>query len=47
MLLMMKINQIKLTHNVKELIKITKNVNSMKILINNSAFNVINSHLID
>jgi len=45
--LIVKISQIKFALNVKKLIKIVKNVNLIKILINNSVFNVINHHIID
>jgi len=45
--LIVKINQIKFASNVKKLIKIAKNVKLMKILINDSVFNVIINHIID
>jgi len=45
--LIVKIDQIKFALNVKKLIKIAKNVNLMKILINGSVFNVISYHIID
>jgi len=45
--LIVKISQIKFVLSVKKLIKIAKNVNLMKILINDGVFNVISYHSID